>query len=111
MTSLNTCREIKLHVVAQIIKSEFVVRAVSDVRVVGGLTLEVVHVILDTADFQTQETVNLAHPLSVARSEIIVHGHDVHAAASQGIQISRQSGHQRLSLAGAHFRNLALVKY
>src|SRR4029079_9353894 len=37
MTALNTSREVKLHIVAQIVEAEFVVGAVGDVRGLSGL--------------------------------------------------------------------------
>ena len=54
---------------------------------------------------------NLAHPLSIARGEIIVHGNDMNsAAAGERVEISRQRGDQRLAFAGAHLSNFALVQ-
>ncbi len=111
MTALDTGREVKLHVVAQVVEAEFVVGAVGDVGGIGSLSLEIVHVVLDTADFQTEEAMNLAHPLRVARSEIIVHGNDVNAAAAgQRVQVGRQRGDQRFAFTGAHLGDLALVQ-
>ena len=82
VTALHASREIKLHVVAQVIEAEFVVRAVGDVGGVSSLALEIVHVVLDTTNLQTEETIDLAHPFRVARGQIIIHGNNVHAAAS-----------------------------
>src|ERR1051326_8625840 len=73
MTALNAGSEIELHVVPQIIEAEFVVGAVGDVGGIGGLALEVVHVVLNAANFQTEEAIDLAHPFSVARGEIIIY--------------------------------------
>src|SRR5438128_1191453 len=53
VTVLHAGAEIELHIVAQIVKTELVVGAVSNVGVVSGLPLKVVHVVLDTADSQT----------------------------------------------------------
>ena len=111
MPALNARREIELHVVAQVVETEFVVRAVSDVGGICGLPLEIIHVVLDNADFQTKEAIDLSHPLCVARSQIIVHRHDVNAAPGQRIQVNRQCGNQRLTFAGAHLGNLALVQH
>ena len=83
MPALHTGRKVKLHVVAQVVEAKLVVGAVSDVGGVGGLALEVVHVVLNTTDFETEEAVNLSHPFRVARGKIIVDGDDVNAAATR----------------------------
>src|SRR5258706_1885531 len=79
VTVLHAGAEIELHVVAQIVKTELVVGAVSNVGVVSGLPLKVVHVVLDTANRQTQEAIDLAHPLGAGRGQLIVHGVHVYA--------------------------------
>ncbi len=50
------------------------------------------------------------HPFRVALGEVVVHRDDVHALAFEGVQVRRQRRHQRLALAGAHLRDLALVQ-
>src|ERR1044072_4780797 len=111
MATLHARREVKLHIVAQVIEAKLVVRAVRDISGVRGLALEVVHVVLNTTDFETEEAMDLAHPLGVTRSEIVVQGNDVNAAATrERIQVRRQSGDERLALAGAHLGDLALVE-
>jgi hypothetical protein len=45
--------------------------------------LVIVHIVLDTADRQTQKLMNFAHPFGVARGEIIVDRDDVNAAPGQ----------------------------
>ena len=50
------------------------------------------------------------HPLRVALREVVVHRHHVHALALERVQVRRQGRHQRLALAGAHLRDLALVQ-
>src|SRR5439155_11385624 len=102
MAMLHAGREIELHVVAQIIKTKFVVGPVSDIGVVSGLPFEVIHVVLDTTDGQTEEAMNLAHPFGVARSQVIVYGDDVYTAPSQSVQISRQRCDEGLPFARAH---------
>src|SRR6185369_5906600 len=111
MTTLHARREVKLHVVAQVIEAKLVVGAVSDVGSVGSLALEVVHVVLNTTDFKTEEAMDLAHPLRVTRSEIIVDRDHVNTAATREcIQIRRQGGDERLALARAHLSDFALMQ-
>src|SRR5258708_3112583 len=110
VTVLHAGAEVELHVVAQIVKAELVVRPVRNVGRISGLPLKVVHVVLNTADRQTQEAIDLTHPFGIASGEVIVHGDDVHPAPGEGVEISRQSRHQGLAFAGAHLGNLALVQ-
>src|SRR5688572_5073918 len=111
MTALHAGGEVKLHVVAQVVKPEFVVRSVGDVGGVGRLPFEVVHVVLDTPDFKSQETVNLTHPFRVARSQIVVDGNDMDAAAaSERIKVSGERGYQGFAFAGSHFSDFALMQ-
>src|SRR6266851_8857317 len=98
MASLDTGREIKFHVVAQVVEAKFVVGAVSNVGCVSRLALEIVHVVLDTSDFETKEAVNLSHPFSVARSEVVIYGDDVNTAAtSQRVEVCRKGCNERLA--------------
>src|SRR6185369_1156859 len=112
MTTLHTRGEVKLHIVAQVIKAKLVIGAVSDISGVRGLALEVVHVVLNTTDFKTEEAMDLAHPLGVARSEIVVNRNDVNTTTTrQRIQVRGQSGDKSLALARAHLGDLALVEH
>ena len=65
----------------------------------------------DHAHRQPQELVDLAHPLGIALGQVVVDRDHVHAVASQGVQVAGQGGHQRLALAGLHFRDFALVQH
>ena len=109
MAALYTRREIELHVVAQIVEAELVICSVGDVGSVCCLPLEIVHVVLDDADFQTEEAIYLAHPFGVARGEVVVDRNNVDATTRQRVKVSRQRCHQRLAFASAHFGNLTLV--
>ena len=54
---------------------------------------------------------DLAHPLTVALGQVVVHRDDVDAPAGQGVQIGGQSGYQGLALAGLHLGDPALVQH
>src|SRR6185503_1041150 len=111
MTTLHACCEVKLHIVPQVIETKLIVGSVSDVGGVGGLALEVVHVVLNTSDFETEEAMDLAHPLGVARSEVVVNSNYVNTTTTcKRIQVCRQSRNERLALACAHLGNFALVQ-
>src|SRR5947209_6799 len=73
--------EVELHVVAEVVEAELVVRAVGDVAAIRFLPLAVAVRVLDDADGQAEEFVEAAHPLGVAAGQVIVDGDHVHAAA------------------------------
>ena len=55
------------HIIAQIIKAEFIICAVSYITVISGLTLiPIGFVVIDTADCHAQEIIDLPHPFCVA---------------------------------------------
>ena len=108
--TLHTIGRLVHHVVAQVVKTVFVVGTVGDVTAVGSLLVFAGHLRQVDAHAQTQEVVQTPHPLGVTLSQVIVDGHDVHAVAAQGIQIDRQGGGEGLAFAGAHFGDLALVQ-
>ncbi len=99
-----------LHVVAQVIEAQLVVGAVGDIAAIGLGALLVGHVVHDHAGREAEEAVDLAHPLGVALGKVVVHRHDMHALAFEGIEIDRQGGDQGLALAGLHLGDLALVQ-
>ena len=101
---------IVLHVVAQIIEAELVVRPVGDVRIIRVAPLELVQVRHDHTDRQAEETVKLPHPFRVAAGEIVVHGDDMDTLALDRVKIGGQRRHQRLALARAHFGDLAAME-
>ncbi len=108
--ALDVLLEVEFHVVAQIIETELVVRAVGHIRAVRRLPFLVGEPMDDDADREAEEAVNLAHPFRVAPRQVVVDGHDVHAFAFEGIQVHRQRGDQCFTLACFHFRDLAGVK-
>ena len=59
---------------------------------------------------QTQEVVQLAHPLCVTVGQIVIDSYDVNALARECIQVHRQGGRQRLALSSSHFGNFAVVQ-
>ena len=111
MAPLDVLRQLELHVVAQVVEAELVVRAVGDVGRVGFLALGVVQLVLDDADRHPEEPIDLAHPLRVAAGEVIVDGDDVDAFALESVQVGGKGGDQRLAFAGLHFRDGAIVQH
>ena len=109
--ALHVVREVELHVVAQVVEAELVVRAVGDVAGVGDLALLVVEVVLDDADGHAEEPVDAAHPLRVAAREVVVDGDDVDALAGERVQIGGQRRDERLAFARLHLGDLAAVQH
>ena len=73
MAALNAVRQIEFHVVAEVIESEFVVRAVGDVGAIRRAPFDVAQIVDDHADGHAQRAVDRAHPLRVApRARIVV---------------------------------------
>lgn len=52
-----------------------------------------IEALLDEADLQAQEAVDLADPLAVALCQVVIHRHHVHPLAAQGIEIRWQHLH------------------
>ena len=98
------------HVVAQVVEPELRVRAVRDVRGVGLLALVRGHHVADEAGAQAERLVDRAHPLHVALRQVVVHGDEMHVHARQRVQVERQRRDERLSLAGLHLGDVALVE-
>ena len=98
------------HVVAQVVKAVFVVGAVGDVGVVGGLFLLAVHAGQVDADGEPQKVVQPAHGLGIAVGQIVVDGNNVYPFARQGVEVNRQRGCKRFAFARAHFGDFAFVQ-
>src|SRR5882762_9564815 len=110
MTALHAFLQIELHVIAQVVETELVVGAVSDIGAVSSAALFVGQVMDDHAYAHSEEVVEAAHPLRVALGQVIVHGDDMHTAAGERIQINRKRSDQRFAFAGLHFGDLAGVQ-
>ena len=110
MVALGHLLEFRLHVVAQIVKAQFVVRRIGDVSGVGFALFGFVLTRVDNAGCQTQGAVDLAHPFGVTLGQIVVHGHDVDATACQRVQIGREGRHKGFTFTGLHFRDVALMQ-
>ena len=111
MPALHAILDLELHVVAQVVEAELVIRPVGDVGAIRGAALIVAQVVNDHAHRESQKLVDLAHPLGVALGQVVVHRHHVHAVAGQRIQVAGQRCHQRFAFAGLHFGDLALVQH
>ena len=98
------------HVVAQVVETELVVRAVGDVALVLPAPHGGRHLGQDHADGQPEEPVDAAHVLGVALGQVVVHRDQVHALAGQRVQVGRQHRGERLALTGLHLGDVAEVQ-
>ena len=98
------------HVVAQIVKTEFIICTVGNISCVRSLFLLMRHLRQIDADTQAEKAIKRPHPLGITAGQIVVHGHDMHPLARKCIQINWQGGGQGLAFTGTHFSNLALMQ-
>ena len=98
------------HVVTQVVKTIFIVGAVGDVCLVGGLFFFARHVGQVDANRQAQKVVELTHPARVATGQIVVDGDHMNAFACQRVQIDGQRCGECFTFAGSHLRNFSVVK-
>ncbi len=98
------------HVVAQIIKPEFVVGAVDHVTGVGSTLFQRVLPGHHNPDAQAEKLVDLAHPFGIAAGEIVVDGDDMDRPG-EAVEVHGQRRHQGLAFPGFHLRDLAVVQH
>ena len=111
MAALNIVRQLIFHVVAQIVEAEFIIGAVSNIAIVRLAAFRILHIGENLADRQTEESINLSHPVGIAAGQIIVDRHKMCAASGQSIQVHRRRGYKRFTFTGLHLRNLALMQH
>ncbi len=111
MSALDVLRQLELHVVAQVVEAELVVRAVGDVGRVRDLSFGVVQLVLDDANRHAEEAIDLAHPLGVAAGQVVVHRDHVDALAFEGVQVGGQGRDERLAFARLHLGDPPAVQH
>ncbi len=98
------------HVVAQVVKAQLVVGAVSNIALVGSALLLWVLEWHHHTNGHAKELVQRTHGIGVTAGQIVVDRHHVNALAGQRIQVDRQRCYQRLTLTGFHLGDLAFVQ-
>ena len=102
--------DIVLHVVAEVVEPQFVVRAVGDIGGICDLALFVGQWMLNATDGKAQRPINFPHPLSIAASQIIIDGNNVNAFTFEGIEVGRKGRNQRFPFSGLHLGDSPLVQ-
>ena len=98
------------HVVPQIVKAVFIVRAEGHVAAVIELARREIHVMFNKAHGKAQKFIQMSHPFAVAPGQIFIHRHHVNAFAGESVKVYRQRRHQRLPFPRLHLGDLSLVK-
>ena len=100
------------HVISQVIKTKFVVGTVGYVCIVSVATgISIGFMLIYAIYLQAKPLKDGTVPLTIPASQVIIHRYDVYAFASQGVQVSRQSTHQRFTFTGSHLCNFTTVQY
>ena len=110
MAALDEIVGAQRHVVAQVVETELVVRAVRDVATVGLAALRGGHLRQNDADIEPQEVVDTAHLLGLILGQVVVDGDDVHALAAQRVQVAGHQRDDRLAFTGLHLGDVRLVQ-
>ena len=110
MTALHLILLIDRHVVAQIVESELIVRTIGDIRLIHRLAVFRRDIVDNQSDLESEETVNLSHPLAVSLCQIVVDCDDMYALSGQRIEVYRQRCHKGLALAGFHLSDASLMQ-
>ena len=101
----------ELHVVAQVVEAELVVRPVSDRLPVSCPALDVVQAVNDHTHSEPEPAIDPAHPFGVALREVVVDRDHMDPGPGDSVQIDSQGSGQGLALAGLHLGNLAFVQH
>ena len=109
MTALYLFVPFDYHVVAKVIEAQLVIGGVSNVAVICGAALGIIHIVDNKADGKTEETVNLSHPFGVAASKVIVYRYDMDTFPGKGVKVSGQGSNKCFTFAGFHFAYTALM--
>ena len=108
---LDVILEGELHVVPQVVKPEFVVRAVDDVAVVGFASLLVGKAMDDDSDGESQKIVDRPHPGGVSPGQVVVHGDELSPLARKGIQVQGHRRGKSFPFARLHLGDFTLVEH
>ena len=98
------------HIVAQIIKAEFVIGAKSYVATVSKFSFGEIHIVENQSDTQAQELIKPSHPFGVAAGEVVIDGNHMNALAAERVEVNGQGCDEGFTFAGFHFSDFAFMK-
>lgn len=96
--------------VAQVVETEFAVRAVRDVAGVLGAALVRRLLVLQATAGQAEKVVDVAHPVRVAQRKVVVDRDELAVLAGEGVQIERHGRDEGFAFAGGHLRDVAAMQ-
>lgn len=108
--ALDDVVEVCGHVVAEVVKAEFVVRSVDDVASVCGFFVGAGLSVVNCADCETEEFVESSHPLCITSCEVIVDCYYENAFFCEGVEVSRECTNECFPFTGFHFGDVAVVE-
>ena len=136
MPALDASVEPHCHVIAQVIEAEFGVHPEGDVRLIRFGAVHHAQVLLvflrsvafeiddkrlfavlgdrrhlQHAHAQAEQMINGRHPARIAPRQVVVDRDHMHAAPEQGVEVHGHGRHERFTLTGAHFHDLAGVEH
>jgi D-alanyl-lipoteichoic acid acyltransferase DltB (MBOAT superfamily) len=74
-------RKLILHVVPEVIKSEFIIGAIGDIGIIGILSLFISKSMNNNSNAEAKEVIKLSHPLGVSFCKIVVHSNHMNTFA------------------------------
>ena len=98
------------HVIAKVVKAEFIIRSVGNIGIISNLSLLEIQVMDNEAYGKAEEFIDLSHPFAVALCQVIIDRNDVNAFPFQGIQVNRSGSYQGFTFTGTHFSNITAVE-
>ena len=99
------------HVIPEVVKTEFIVGPICDIRIISRLFCIIAHTLDNAAHGQAQESIYLSHPLGVSPGQIVVDGHHMDTLSFKGVEIGGKGRYQSLSFTGLHLGDPALVEH
>ena len=110
MFTLNLLFLVNNHIVTQVVKAQLVVCSVCNVGVVSRLSLLVVNLVSDKTYGKTEVSVELAHPLGVTASEVVVDGNDMNAVACKTVEVCGEGSNKSFTFTCFHLGDTSLMK-
>ena len=93
MPPLDAARDVAVHIVAQVVKTEFVISTIGNVAGVIFLAAGIIHVGKNRSYGKAKVAENGAHPLGVAAGKVVVYGDDMDTLARNGVEVGRRHRH------------------
>ena len=111
VASLHKVFLVHYHIVAQIVKSKFVVRSVGYIRIVGLFLLRGCKSVYNKSRSKPHKLIYSPHFLAIASCKIVVYGNYVHTLARKSVKIGGHCCDKSFSFSCFHLCDSALMEY